>query len=387
MKILIALSEFHQGAGYPRYGAQTALALARRGHEVTVLTRRAEIRDEDRILSFRTYDVPGRGLLVPMAREPAVVTRALREASREFDVAVSVGIPVLHPAVLVGLGTHRGYFRTSLSSLGLASPRRWVEMARPFHRVVMAWERAMLRRRVPQLVIVGGERYAAEYPALYGFPAERVVVVEMGVSPQDFAFDAGLRERARAELGIAPGTTVMLNIAGRSRQKGLDVLVEALKGLPDGDWTCLFAGDGSRAPVLEARTAALRARGRVSLLGRVADVRALYCAADLVVFPSRYDPWGLVATEALACGVPVVCSGTIGAAVAIIEDANGTIVPDPTDPEAVRDGIARLLHRARSFDRRAVAASVAWLSWDAGAERLERHLEQVVAGRKAMVHE
>jgi glycosyltransferase involved in cell wall biosynthesis len=379
MKILVALSEFHQGAGYPRYGAQMSLALARRGHEVTVLTRRAEIRDEDRILRFRSYRVPGRGVLVPMALEPWILTRTLRRIAGEFDVVISVGIPTLHPVVLVGLGTHRGYYRTSMSSLKRTSPRRWIEAVRPFHRVVMAWERAMLRRRVPQLVIVGGRRYAQEYPSIFGYPEDRVAIVEMGVEPEAFAFDAALRERTRAELGIAPETTVMLNIAGRSRQKGLDVLVEALRTLPDGDWTFLFAGDGSRAPVIEARTGGMRQRGRVRLLGRVADVRALYCAADLVVFPSRYDPWGLVTTEGLACGVPVVCSGTIGSAVAIEEGRNGTIVADPSDAAQIRDGIQRLLARARSFDRERVAASVAWLSWEAGAERLERLLGSVVS--------
>jgi UDP-glucose:(heptosyl)LPS alpha-1,3-glucosyltransferase len=314
-----------------------------------------------------------------MALEPWILTRTLRRIAGSYDVVISVGIPTLHPVVLVGLGTHRGYYRTSMSSLKRTSPRRWIEAVRPFHRVVMAWERAMLRRRVPQLVIVGGRRYAEEYPSIYGYPADRVAIVEMGVEPEAFAFDAALRERTRAELGIAPETTVMLNIAGRSRQKGLDVLVEALRTMPDGDWTCLFAGDGSRAPVIEARTAALRQRGRVRLLGRVADVRALYCAADLVVFPSRYDPWGLVTTEGLACGVPVVCSGTIGSAVAIEEGRNGTIVADPSDAAQIRDGIQRLLGRARSFDRERVAASVAWLSWEAGAERLERLLGSVVS--------
>jgi glycosyltransferase involved in cell wall biosynthesis len=232
----------------------------------------------------------------------------------------------------------------------------------------------MLRGRYPSRVIVGHEHYGREYAELYGFPADRVVVIPHGVALEEFSFSPELRDETRQALGVGPDEPVLLTVAGRARQKGLDVVAESLRLMPaDRPWRFVCAGDGSRSPALESRTAELRRAGRVSLLGRVPDVRALYCAADLLVFPSRYDPWGMVVTEALACGLPVACSGHIGAASAVRPGVNGALLKNPDDPVELRDAVLALL--GRSFDRAAVAASVADLSWDACAERMEPYLE------------
>lgn len=380
MRILIALSEYHRRGGWPRYGAHTALALAGRGHEVTVLTRHAETRDEDERIDFRFYKVPGRGVLAPMAVEPMIVTRAIRRLAGEYDVVLNIGIACLAPVVLLGLSTHRGYVRASAAGLSHRPLRRLTEAVRPFHRVILAWERAVFRGRYPRLVIVGDERYGAEFSDLYEYPADRIVTVPQGVDTREFSFDPALRTAVRAELGLEPDQRLLVQIGNRGHQKGVDVLAEALRLLPpDGRWVFAFAGDGSRGRGLEARTRTLRRRGHVRLLGRVPDVRALYCAADLLVFPSRYDAWGLVVTEALACGTPVLASSTIGAATAVRPGENGALLVDPTDPIELRDGILAFLERPAAYDRARVADSVAWLDFERGAERIESCLRRATS--------
>lgn len=379
MRVLLVVSEYHRRGGFPRYGAQLAVGLAELGHEVTVLTRRAERDARDEGIEFRPYRVWGPRTLLPMALEPFVVTRAVRRLRQEHDVVLVVGLPVLAPVVLFGTGAHRGYFVETLTTLRPTQLRWWVERLRPFHRVVMAWERLMLRRPHPSLIVVGAERFRREYLELYGLSPDRVAVVPLGVETAEFVFDARLRERTRAELGVAPGTRMLLEVAGRGRQKGLDVLVDALEELPgDADWCAVFAGSGSTARELVRRTASLRSQGKVRLVGKVADVRSFYCAADLLVFPSRYDPWGLVVTEALACGLPVVASSHAGASTAVRFPENGAVIDDPGDHHEVARRIMEVW--GRPFDRREVAASVSAYDITEVATLLEPHLLRLAGG-------
>lgn len=378
MRVLVVTSQYHRGGGFPRYGTQLAVGLHRLGHEVTVLTRDAHPSPDDEGLRFTSYRVPSRPTLLTMAAEPLVLTRRLRREAPAHDVALAVGLPVLAPVVLFGTGSHRGYFEAALTGLRPRSWRWWFERLRPFHRVVMAWERAMLRGRHPRLVVVGAEPFRAEYLDLFGLPPELVVVVPLGVELGEFTFDAEVRQRTRDELGLPPSTRVLANVAGRGRQKGLDVLVAALDRLPhDSEWCALLAGNGSTSRRMVARTRQLVLEGRVRLLGRVPDVRALYCAADLLVFPSRYDPWGLVVTEALACGLPVVASSRAGASTVVRRGENGTIVDDPEDPDEVARRVEEVWHRP--FDRDAVRRSVRGLDVEDVARLLEPHLARAAA--------
>lgn len=369
MKLLMAVSEYHRGGGFPRHGADLATALLRNGHEVTVLTRRVEATPADDGIEFRLYRAPGPRTLGPMASEPAVLTRRLRAAAPHFDAMFSVGVPVLAPVWLIGPGTHRGYVEQTLSLFGPRSIRRWLEPWRPFHRIVMGWERAMMRGGHARGVIVGAERFAREYTEGFGLDPATVAVIPHGVDTTQFAFDPRARERIRGQLGIADHEHVLLNVAGRSRQKGLDVLVRALHRLPlDRAWRAVFVGDGSTAPLLSNRTADLRAAGRVHLLGRVPSVIEHYAAADLLVFPTRYDPWGMAVTEALATGLPAITTPHAGSAMAVDPARNGHVVSDVEDDAELAGVITTMWDRR--FDRVDVAASVASMTWDEHARAL-----------------
>lgn len=372
LKIAIAVSEYHRRGGFPRYGAQLATGLAGRGHSVTVFTQRAEIEERDRDIQFRFYSTVGGPRLLHMALEPMVVTRWARRARGDFDAVLAVGLPCLAPVVLFGPGTHRGSYVTLTGSLSWRSPRRWGEAIRPFHKVVLAWERAMLAKRHPELVVVPNEHFAQEYVDFYRFPREKIALLPLAVEVGEFAFDPGLREVTRRALGVDDSTILFLSVAGRGRQKGLDVLTQALARLPASlDWRMAFAGKGSTQHSLKSGTMELRSQGRVMLLGEVSSVHGLYCAADLLVFPSRYDPWGLVVTEALSCGLPVVASSHIGAAVAVKEHVNGVLIDHPGDQAEVCERILDAVGLLRSFDRQRVSESVSRLSPDAVSKQLE----------------
>ena len=166
---------------------------------------------------------------------------------------------------------------------------------------------------------------------LYPLPADRVHVVEPAVDSADLA------------TGTAAGGA-LLCVAAVTRGKGHDVLLDALATTTDLSWQCVCVGSLERDP---AFVADLRRRSRDGRLGdRVcfagprsgADLDRSYAAADLLVLASRAETYGMVVSEALARGLPVVAAEVGGLTEAIGHGAGGVrpglLVP-PDDPAAL----------------------------------------------------
>ncbi|MFL5927684.1 MAG: glycosyltransferase family 4 protein [Gaiellaceae bacterium] len=195
---------------------------------------------------------------------------------------------------------------------------------------------------------------------LYSLPDDRVRVAEPGA-------DAAV---------LAPGTATagaMLSVAAVIPGKGHDVLLEALAMLNGLAWRCLCVGSLERDPAFVER---LRRRllddgmdGRVRFAGpqTEAELARSYGAADVLVLASRAETYGMVVTEALARGLPVIAAGTGGVPEALGHGADGTrpglLVP-PDDPVALRDALRAWLEDAdlRGRLRRAARERRATLS-------------------------
>jgi glycosyltransferase involved in cell wall biosynthesis len=185
---------------------------------------------------------------------------------------------------------------------------------------------------------------------LYPLSADRVHVAEPAVDAADLA------------TGTAAGGA-LLCVAAVTSDKGHDVLLDALAKTTDLSWHCVCVGSLDRDP---AFVQGLRRRSRDAGIGdRVcfpgprtgADLDRSYAAADVMVLASRAETYGMVVTEALARGLPVVAAEVGGLTEALGHGADGIrpglLVP-PDDPEALG------------------AALRAWLGDAALRERLRR---------------
>jgi glycosyltransferase involved in cell wall biosynthesis len=210
---------------------------------------------------------------------------------------------------------------------------------------------------------------------LYSLPGDRVHVAEPGVDAAE----------------LAPGTETagaLLSVAAVIPGKGQDVLLDALAMLTGLRWQCLCVGSLERDPAfaegLRRRVLGDGMDGRVRFSGpqTEADLARSYGRADLLVLSSRAETYGMVVTEALARGLPVVAAEVGGVPEALGHGADGTrpglLVP-PDDPAALRDALRSWLEDAdlRRRLRRAARERRASLS---GWSRTTSVLADVLTG-------
>lgn len=170
-----------------------------------------------------------------------------------------------------------------------------------------------------------------------------------------------------AVAGTAP-EPVRLGYVGRiSHRKGTDVAIDAVALLAERGIPVRLQIAGSVFPGNEAFEAELRDRVRgldVTFTGFTNDVWAAYERADIVLVPSRLEPFGLVAVEAQLAGRPVISSDTEGLVEAVADGETGLAVT-AGDPAALADGVVRLLKDwplAVEFARRGGERAIAMFS-------------------------
>jgi len=184
------------------------------------------------------------------------------------------------------------------------------------------------------------------------------------------------RARVREQLGLAPGSTVLLTVRDLQARMGLDTLLHALDAFRRGRrLTCVIGGSGGLRPALERLAGELGLGAIVRFAGHIPE-EALplhYQAADLFVLPTRaLEGFGLVTVEALACGTPVVAT-PVGATPEILGPLDERLIASDNSSAALVAALAEALPLAadEGFRRRCRAYAETRYSWDRHVDALE----------------
>jgi glycogen(starch) synthase len=209
---------------------------------------------------------------------------------------------------------------------------------------------------------------------IFGVPDEKVEVIPNGIDPEDLQpQDREELERLRREFA-APDEKLVLLLGRLVYEKGFQLALEAMPSLIASlpSTRFLVAGSGTHEPELRRQAAGLGLMKHGTFLGWIGDdvLHSLYRIADVCVVPSIYEPFGLVALEAMASGCPCIVADTGGLREVVPHEEAGLRFR-ARDPVALGEMVERLLTDSDLRGRLVAEASehVLRFDWADVAER------------------
>jgi glycosyltransferase involved in cell wall biosynthesis len=266
-------------------------------------------------------------------------------------------------------------------SAWLVSPfrNRWWKGIQPLVETGFTEHQAILERRafsLADIIVALSEQVRMELVEFAKVPESKVKVVHPGVDCEQFRPLVGDEvNRLRQHCGMSKiDDRLLLLFVGeiRSNRKNLDLVLMALTRDPSLVLAVIGAAQRSPYPTMVQQ---LGIANRVHFLGQRQDVAELMRGADCFVFPTHYEPFGLVITEAMASGLPVITTQQAGAACVITSGDDGLIVPNGNEVELLLTALA-ILNESDERKRMGMAArsTAEGLSWKQMANRYEKLL-------------
>ena len=373
MRVLILSWEYPPliEGGLARHVRKLSENLADQGTEVHVLTRSLETSPAEEEME---------GVIVHRVREPerprelgefvtwvehmnADMLAAGVELGDRFDFDVVHG----HDWLVAVAGDHlakrfRCPFVATIHATEYGRHQGWVEKHPQSH--IHGVERWMANRAER---VVTCSSYMREHVAdIYGLEEEQVAVIPNGIDPGDLGPVDDL-DALRANFA-APDERLVLLVGRLVYEKGFQLALEALPGLIErlGDVRFVVAGSGTHEQELRAQATELGLDEHGTFLGWIGDdvLHSLYRIADVTVVPSIYEPFGLVALEAMASGCPCIVADTGGLREIVPDDGSVGLRFNGGDPEHLAVMVERLLTDDALRERLVAEASEHVLSFD-----------------------
>lgn len=323
MKICIVTPKVVKGDGQGRANYEIVWEAIRRNHHVTLLTKELspELEHHPSIewIRFALPKLPT-GLLEGISFA-LYSSNWLKKYRSNFDlVQVYGGVTFAPGDVNTAQFVHSSWLRSpvhiSRQNRNLYGAYHWL-----YTKLNAYWEKTAFQQAK---VAIAVSKNIQEQLLALGVPKDKIEVIFNGVDVEEFAPG----DVSRARLGLPENVTLALFVGDiRTNRKNLDTVLQALVEVRELHLAVVGSTEGS--PYIElARELGLAQR--VHFLGYRLDVAQIMRGVDLFVFPSRYEPFGMVVSEAMATGLPVITSAATGAAEIMTPDC-GMVLPNTED--------------------------------------------------------
>jgi glycosyltransferase involved in cell wall biosynthesis len=372
MKVCLVTHSVLKGDGQGRVNYEVVLEAICRGHNVTILASSISPNLQQHP-QITWVPISVKGLPTALLRELFFSYQTadwLRQHRHQFDVIKVNGAITSAPADINAV-----HF---VHSSWLRSPAHTARQSRNFYGAYQwfytwlnaLWEKQAFRRA--KLIVAVSQKVKQELVEA-GILADKIRVILNGADLEEFR--PGQGDRAQWQL---PKHILIALFAGdiRSNRKNLDTVLEALLHVPTLHLAVAGAIEGSPYP---DRVKALGLSQRVHFLGHRRDLPELMRTVDFFVFPSRYEPFGMVVIEAMASGLPVIVASTAGVA-EIISPECGVVLANSEDKEGLVEAFKVLTDNAelRSRMGQAVRQVAEQHCWRSKAERYVTIFEEFV---------
>ncbi|MFZ2655381.1 MAG: glycosyltransferase family 4 protein [Victivallales bacterium] len=375
MKIAVLRKDYNtRGGGAEMYAANICSGLVQRGHEVTVFSETFLGEGNKNIRHVRVK----RSLLSGFSRTSSFhrkVQKALRKLQGDFDLVFALSRTFPSDVYRVTESLHAEWMKIRYHKWHRINPR---------HRGILKLEKGIFIPGNTRRVITNSELTRKQIQKNYGFPEYRITVVYNGVDHAKFCPCENRKERSRIRriLEIPEDKFVLLFPAANFKIKGLDYALSTLSKLDKTllERTLFVVAGGDKQEPYRKLAAKLGVAGNVRFEGRKENMREYYASADLLFYPTLYEPFANVCLEAFACSLPVLTTALNGSSEIIKDNINGFIVPDATEELLMARYIAKFAGFSESerckFADSAYKTSLNY-NWSKHVEQLERVFKNV----------
>jgi len=232
-------------------------------------------------------------------------------------------------------------------------------------------------------IIVTSGSMKAEIQGHFHPPPEKIEIIPNGIDPRKYNAPVD-RSAVRGRYGVSPHEKLVLCVGRLVPQKGIEYLIGAVPMIAQRcpETKFIIVGEGWLRSHLERVARSTGHQWRITFTGWIPDheLTALLNSADVLVVPSIYEPFGIVALEGMAAGIPVVASNLGGLAEIVEHDRTG-ILAYSRNPDSIAWAIDRVLSdRGHSewLVRNAREMVQKTYSWEAIAMRTAEVYEEVV---------
>ncbi|MBI4327208.1 MAG: glycosyltransferase family 4 protein [Chloroflexi bacterium] len=364
MKIALVVHDFDPRFGQGRYTIELARRLGSQ-YDVSVYANRFGIIEPN--LTFRKVPAWRRTALTTILSFSWAAERLLRR--RDYDLIHAQGLACWQADVITAHICNAARFRNSPTE-------RWRKRLFPF--VVVPLERRFYRQNRARHLLAVSHKVAEEISTCYQWSRARTVVYH-GTDADVFSpvQNGEERDRLRDHFRL-PGDSWVWLFVGEA-DKGLSLVLEQLPCFPR---AVLLVISHANLASFQGLARHLGVDSRVRFHGPESDTSTAYRAADLFVYPSTYDAFGMVVAEAMATALPVIVGKDIGAAEWIISGENGLLC-DPRQPASLRRQLEWLQAKPEKACElgRAARSTVLQFSWDKCAALTAGIYDELLANR------
>ncbi len=394
LKIALVIERFDpQGGGAERSTDQMAKELVKRGHRVTVfaghIPKNVQVEPYEIRRLWEKKKRSALGLL-------AFSKWASQEISRgDFDISLSLTTAVACDIIEPRSGTIKETLIRNAVTKG-----KWLGLVKKIsdglsfkRRALLSLEKKVLHHPHVKCLIALSSYVEQQVQRHYDFPPEKITIVPNAASLPTISPTQreAHRQRLRQEMNLKPETVAFLFAAHNPMLKGAGPLLAALKNLKSQNDDVAIIVAGNPCSKMKRRVAQLDLMDCVRFIGNVSDMAAMYCAVDVTVHPTFYDPSSKVVIESLMMKVPAISTRYNGAS-DFIEPVpghvdygklRGRVIDQPDDIPALSQAMAQLIDpKERQRCANDCNALDRGLSMIHHIDRVEEILYQVDANKK-----
>ena len=377
MKIAFVIHDINKTGGMERYSAELIERFSKE-HEIHVFASTMEgVNPQGQIIFHR---IPVIEILFPIKSIIFFLLASWLVKRHSFDIIHGNGGNFYGANIITAHYCHMGWNEviSLIPSSGSLIKRIYRNVTA---RIDTAMEKYIYRSRKYKKIIANSEKIKNELCKFYDVINKSVKVIYIGVDTKLFnpsnrmIYNIEIRKKFNIPLD-----SCLILFAGAMERKGLSFLLKSLKLLKEENIFLIIAGKGDRK-YYQREAESFGVDNLIRFAGHRSDIHKFYASADIFVLPTIYEPFGMVVTEAMASGLPVVVSRQAGASELITEGEDGILIKNADDHEEIahilmplvkdKDLRQRIGHNAR--------LKVENLSWDKMADETMMLYRKVLA--------